>query len=148
MPLNTLILRKILMTQIKCDTCIYLGGRHEKGVIPIQSGALPIFEPYATCLKRQYFVLEREVEKCQDYKHESEKIQQEKGKIPYSFTTASILDIFKPNEWISIDEIITQLNITEKEQKRYLPLKIKSIIRAGQLQMKLGANKLIYSLKG
>ncbi|WP_457918174.1 hypothetical protein [Candidatus Lokiarchaeum ossiferum] len=135
------------MTQIKCDTCIYLGGRHEKGVIPIQSGAIPIFEPYATCLKRQYFVLEREVEKCQDYKHESEKLPQEKSEMPYSFTTASILNLFEPGVWISIEDIISKLSITEKEQKRYLPLKIKSIIRAGQLQMKLGANKLIYSLK-
>ena len=135
------------MKAIKCDTCIYLGGRHEKGVIPIQSGALPIFEPFATCLKRQYFVLEREVEKCQDYKHEKDKIQTEKGTIPYTYKTEDILKIFKPDEWITIDEIGERLQLTEKTQIRYLPLKLKSIIRKKALQMKLGANKLVYSSK-
>lgn len=134
------------MNEIKCDTCIYLGGRHEKGVIPIQSGAFPIFEPYATCLKRQYFVLEREVEKCQDYKNEADKIKSEKGKIPYDFKSEDILKILKLDKWISLEEIKNSLNLIDKTQNRYLPLIMKSLIKKKQVQMKLGTNKLLYSI--
>lgn len=134
------------MRSIKCDTCLYLGGRHEKGVIPIQSGAIPIDEAYATCLKRQYFVLEREVEKCKDYKSEKEQKTVQKGNNPYRFTKEELFAIIKSQKWITFDEICSQLKITEKSQIRYLPLMLKSLINKKKVKMKLGANKLLYSI--
>ena len=135
------------MKSIKCDKCIYLGRRYEKGVIMIQSGAFPINEPYATCLKRQYFVLEREVIKCQDYKEVQDKISSKKSEIPFKFTTEDIIGIFKTQEWITLDDVVSRLHLTEKTQIRYLPLKIKALVRKELLMMKLGSKKLIYALK-
>ncbi|MHA1672208.1 MAG: hypothetical protein ACTSYI_01145 [Promethearchaeota archaeon] len=133
------------MKSIKCDTCIYLGGRHEKGVIHVQSGALPIYEPYATCLKRQYFVLEREVERCEDFKQDHEKIKIAKVKSPYDYTTEDILKIIIPNEWIPIQEVTSRLKLSDQEQIRYLPLKLKSMLNKKELVMKFGSATILYS---
>lgn len=129
---------------IKCDTCIYLGSRHNQGVIHIQSGVLPLNEPYATCLKRQYFVLEREVEKCQDYKETHDEPSGEKAIKPYSYVSQDILDAYGADEWLSLQEIQDRMNLTKSEDVKYLPLKLKSMLSKKRLKIKFGAQSILY----
>jgi len=58
------------MSDLKCKTCQYFGGYHEKGSMLIGTGTIPINEPYVTCSCPQHFryVLAYKVPSCTNHK--------------------------------------------------------------------------------
>ena len=137
------------MNSIKCDDCIYLGARHESGTIPIQSGATTIDEPYLTCTKLQYFVLERMADMCKEFKP----INAESSAKPYTpnpdaFSNSHIEDIMKPGEWYIIDTFADSLDIQgNKKKMSYLQLRLKSMVKNGLLSLKIEKNLQYWQLK-
>jgi len=54
--------------KLKCDTCVFLLAKHDSGFIPIESGSFHVKDPYVTCSKIHYAVLQVNTHKCPEYK--------------------------------------------------------------------------------
>jgi hypothetical protein len=136
------------MDPIKCDKCIYLGRRHEKGVIPIQSGATVVDEPYVTCLKYNYFVLEREAERCPEFKEVGKDDSIKPADAPKNpFKSNDILKLFQADTWKSLEELQRELKIESKEKTKYLQLWLRTLVKYGTLAVKIDSGKQYWLLK-
>jgi hypothetical protein len=61
-------------------------------------------------------------------------------------TVERIADVIQPNEWVSLKDLINRLNISDMNDARYLQLKIKSMMRANQLNVKIDKGKQYWRL--
>jgi hypothetical protein len=126
------------MKPIQCDNCKFLGGRYKSGVIHIQSGVTPMEEPYLTCLKHQYFVLEREAHKCQEFQAiPTSPAAGHLKKTTKPFSDEEILAQFPPGAWLCIIDLIKGLDIHEKKKSKYLLLTLKSLMKRKILTTKI-----------
>ena len=61
-------------------------------------------------------------------------------------TTERIAAVLQPNEWVSLKDLINRLNISDMNDARYLQLKIKTMMRANQLNVKIDKGKQYWQL--